>query len=129
MQIGIEGLTRNSWGLVLILVKKVERNTLFILPEALLNHFEIEFTQKLREALQKHMIYHIQLTEKNTLQMGLKVSNYGSKGFCQPNIIEDFPIRGKAVYFVVKRLRCRYEVAKKEINRNYSIKAEGSKLT
>ena len=48
------------------------------LPEALLNHFDIEFTQELGEVSYKRMVH---LTKKNKLPTGYKSLNYESKGF------------------------------------------------
>ena len=99
------------------------------LPEALLDHFDIEFTQELGEVSHKRMIYHIHLTEKNELPQGYTKGYYESKGFYKPKIIQDFPIRGKAVYLVIKRRRWRDKTTKKELKSDYSFIAEGSKLT
>ena len=99
------------------------------LPEALLNHFDIEFTQELGEVKHKRMIYHIHLTEKNELPIGYDNNQYESKGFYKPKIIQDFPIRGKAVYLVIKRRRWRNKTTKQELKSDYTFIAEGSKLT
>ena len=99
------------------------------LPEALLNHFDIELIQELGEVSHKRMIYHIHLTEKNELPDGYSKLNYESKGFYAPKTIQDFPIRGKAVYLVIKRRRWRDKVSKDELKSDYSFIAEGSKLT
>lgn len=99
------------------------------LPESLLNHFDIEVVQELGEVSHKRMIYHIHLTEKNELPNGYSKDNFESKGFYKPKIIQDFPIRGKAVYLVVKRRRWRDKDTRQEIKSDYSFIAEGSKLT
>jgi hypothetical protein len=52
------------------------------------------------------------------------------KGFYTSKTIQDFPIRGKACYLVIKRRRWRLKVDKKvEIKSDYSFISEGSKLT
>jgi hypothetical protein len=99
------------------------------LPEALLNHFDIELIQELGEVSHKRMIYHIHLTEQNELPEGYTKTNYESKGFYAPKTIQDFPSRGKAVYLVVKRRRWRHKVTKQELKSDYSFITEGSKLT
>ncbi len=99
------------------------------LPESLLEHFDIEFTQELGEILHRRMIYHVHLTEKNELPLGYNGGQYESKGFYKPKIIQDFPVRGKAVYLVVKRRRWRHKITKQELRSDYSFIAEGSKLT
>ena len=99
------------------------------LPESLLNHFDLEVIQELGEISHKRMVYHIHLTEKNELPHGYTKDNYESKGFYKPKIIQDFPIRGKAVYLVIKRRRWRHKDTGQELKSDYSFIAEGSKLT
>lgn len=99
------------------------------LPESLLNHFDVELIQELGEISHKCMIYHIHLTEKNNLPQGYTKAQFESKGFYKPKTIQDFPIRGKAVYFVVKRRRWRDKKTKQELKSDYSFISEGSKLT
>lgn len=99
------------------------------LPEALLAHFDIELTQELGEVTHKRMIYHIHLTEKNKLPQGYTKAQFESKGFYKPKTIQDFPIRGKAVYFVIKRRRWRDKTTRQELKSDYSFISEGSKLT
>ena len=99
------------------------------LPAALLKHFDIEFTNELGEVSHKRMIYHIHLTEKNELPFGYKEDQYESKGFLSSKTIQDFPLRGKAVYLTIKRRRWRDKETKQEIRSDYSFIAEGSKLT
>lgn len=99
------------------------------LPESLLNHFDIEVIQELGEISHKRIIYHIHLTEKNELPVGYTKDTYESKGFYKPKVIQDFPIRGKAVYLVIKRRRWRHKETRQELKSDYSFIAEGSKLT
>lgn len=56
-------------------------------------------------------------------------SDYESKEFLPSSRVQDFPIRGQAVYLVIRRRRWRHKVTKKEIRSDYSFIAEGSKLT
>ena len=47
-----------------------------------------------------------------------------------PKRVQDFPIRGKALYLVIKRRRWRLKKDRKvEIKSDYSFISEGSKLT
>ena len=56
--------------------------------------------------------------------------DYESKGFYDRAMIQDFPIRGKAVYLCIKRRRWRNKFNKSiEIKSDYSFITEGSKLT
>lgn len=64
------------------------------------------------------------------LSQGYSKSDYESKGFLNSKQIQDFPIRGKAVYLHIKTRRWRDKKTKKlEIKNDYSFIAEGSKLT
>jgi len=69
------------------------------------------------------------LAEKNDLPKGYNRLNYESKGFYPEKTIQDFPIRRKAVYLVIKRRRWREKQSRIEIKSDYSFIAEGSKLT
>ena len=76
------------------------------------------------------MVLQIELEEKNRIPEGYDSEQYESKGFYPIKIIQDFPIRGKAVYLAIKRRRWRNKTNKKEIIHNdYSIIAGGSKIT
>jgi len=99
------------------------------LPKDLLNHFIITDIQPLCEVKLKRDIFYIYLEEKNELPKGYNKSDYQSKGFHKPKTIQDFPIRGKAVYLIIKRRRWRNKQTKKEIKSDYSFIAVGSKLT
>ena len=99
------------------------------LPESLLNHFDIEGFEELCEISHKRHTYHIHLTEKNELPNGYNSLDYESKGFYNAKTIQDFPIRGKAVYLVIKRRRWRHKLSRKVIKSDYSFITEGSKLT
>lgn len=99
------------------------------LPKDLLLHFTITDIQNLCEIKLKRAIFHIYLEEKNELPVGYTKEHYESKGFYKAKMIQDFPIRGKAVYLVIKRRRWRKKDTKKEIKSDYSFIAVGSKLT
>lgn len=99
------------------------------LPESLLHHFDIVKTEELCEISHKRHIYHIHLTEKNNLPSGYSHLDYESKGFYNAKTIQDFPIRGKAVYLVIRRRRWRHKESQTVIKSDYSFISEGSKLT
>lgn len=99
------------------------------LPKDLLLHFTITDIQSLCEVKLKREIFHIYLDEKNELPKGYTRESYESKGFYKEKTIQDFPIRGKAVYLVIKRRRWRKKDTKQEIKSDYSFIAVGSKLT
>jgi hypothetical protein len=101
----------------------------YILPGELLAHFEITSVRELGELVSKKMILEVYLEENNNLPSEYSSNDYESKGFSSESRIQDFPIRGKAVYLVIKRRRWRHKKTKKEIKGDYSFIADGSKIT
>jgi transposase len=60
----------------------------------------------------------------------LDSDEFESKGFYERALIQDFPIRGKAVYLGIRRRRWRNKNDKSiDVKSDYSFIAEGSKLT
>jgi hypothetical protein len=99
------------------------------LPEELLSHFDIVDFKELGDIQTKKDCFYIYLDEKNIIPEGFSLDKYESKGFCERKLIQDFPIRGKAVYLGIRRRRWRNKLDKSEIKSDYSFIAEGSKLT
>ncbi|TDE05980.1 ISAon1 family transposase N-terminal region protein [Flavobacterium sandaracinum] len=100
------------------------------LPTGLLLHFDVVDFKELGDLSTKKDCFYIYLDEKNQLPLGFNSSDYESKGFFDRTIIQDFPIRGKAVYLCIKRRRWRNKFDKSiEIKSDYSFITEGSKLT
>ena len=102
----------------------------YFLPDGLLDHFVITEIKELPEKSGKELDIYISLQEKNILPTGYAPTEYESKGFFRAKTIQDFPIRGKAVYLVITRRRWRNKSNKNEVIHNdYSIFAKGTKLT
>lgn len=102
----------------------------YFLPEQLLQHFEILKIEELGDITTKKDIIQITLEEINTIPNGYNPAEYESKGFYPFKSIQDFPIRGKALYLVIKCRRWRNKEDKnKVISNDYSFITEGSKLT
>jgi hypothetical protein len=100
------------------------------LPEALLTHFSILGVEQLGLVETKQDCFYIKLEEKNELPKGYASELYESKGFYNTKEVQDFPIRGKAVYLLIRRRRWRLKSDKKtEIKSDYSFISEGSKIT
>jgi len=59
------------------------------------------------------------------LPSGYLPSNYESKDFLPSSRIQDFPIRGQAVYLVIRRRRWHHKETKREIRNDHSFIAEG----
>jgi hypothetical protein len=100
------------------------------LPQGLLDHFSLLDIQELCSIESKEVSIYLELSEKNQIPLGLDPVLYESKGFYKKKQIQDFPIRGKAVYLVIQRRRWRLKSDKNVIVHNdYSFISEGSKLT
>jgi hypothetical protein len=99
------------------------------LPEGLLAHFAIMNVIMLGDVGSKKMFFEICLEENNEILGPYDKEQYESKGFTEITI-QDFPIRGKAVYLKIKRRRWRHKERPGEIIRNdFSFVAEGSGFT
>lgn len=99
------------------------------LPEGLLEHFSISNVLLLGDVGSKKMFFEISLEENNVILGNYDKTQYESKGFTEITI-QDFPIRGKAVYLKIKRRRWRHKQKHNEIIRNdFSFVAEGSGFT
>lgn len=111
--------------------KELEKELLgYFLPDGLLAHFTITNVEELGEVSTKRMVLQIELEEINQLPKGYDSELYESKGFFPVTVIQDFPIRGKALYLALKRRRWRLKTDhNKVIHNDYSIIAEGSRLT
>lgn len=71
----------------------------------------------------------VELEEKNVLPLGYDPGHYESKGFLSSKRVQDFPLRGKAVYLSIRRRRWRHKQTKEEVRSDYSFIADGAKLT
>ena len=100
------------------------------LPDRLLSHFDIVDFKELGDLQIKKDCFYIYLDEKNSLPSDFHSNDFESKGFLERTIIQDFPIRGKAVFLGIRRRRWRSKTDKSiVIKSDYSFIAEGSKLT
>lgn len=102
----------------------------YFLPIGLFEYFTITKVEELVEKSTRNISIQIDLEEKNQIPTGYDNSQYESKGFYPVKLIQDFPIRGKAVYLAIKRRRWRHKENQNEVIHNdYTLFAEGSKLT
>ena len=99
------------------------------LPKGLLEHFSILDVFELCDIKEKRPYFEICLEENNKILKEVDSSLYESKGFTEITI-QDFPIRGKAVYLKIKRRRWRLKTNPKvSIRNDFSFVAEGSGFT
>lgn len=100
-----------------------------IFPKGLLEHFTIIEFKKLYNEQDKNHFYEIILEENNTILGDYTPGLYESKGFTEI-VLQDFPIRGKAVFLRIKRRRWRLKSNKNKLIRNdFSFVAVGSGFT
>jgi len=99
------------------------------LPDFILYYFDIIDFKKLGDIETKKMFFEIHLDEKNIIHDSDIREDFESKGFLPSSRVQDFPIRGKAVYLVIRKRRWRHKQTKKEINNTYSFIAKGARLT
>ncbi len=95
----------------------------YFLPQGLLDTFDLISVDD------QPNLFSIYLQEKNQLPQGYNPMEYESKGFYKGKKIQDFPIRGKAVYLHIKRRVWRSKDNGKVIHRDFTIIAQGTKLT
>lgn len=100
-----------------------------ILPEELVAHFEVVKIEQVENKLEKCMEFEISLEEKNIVPKNYNTDEYESKGFMPKGRVQDFPIRGKACYLIIKKRRWRHKETKKEISNDFSFIADGARLT
>ena len=100
-----------------------------ILPKDLLDYFEVKTMTEIHGKQSDSSHYIIVLEENNILPNGYSDLDYESKGFYKARLIQDFPLRGKAVYLEIHRRRWFHKQEKKYIHRDFTLIAEGTKFT
>ena len=100
-----------------------------ILPKDLLDYFEVKSMTEIHGKQADSSHYIIVLEENNILPNGYSEVDYESKGFYKPRLIQDFPLRGKAVYLEIHRRRWFHKQEKIYIHRDFTLIAEGTKFT
>jgi transposase len=106
--------------------KEVVKN---ILPKGLLDYFEVKGMKEIASHGKQEEHFIITLEETNALPYGFSENDYESKGFYKPRKVQDFPLRGKAVYLLIYRRRWQHKQDKKYIHRDFTLIAEGTKFT
>lgn len=99
------------------------------MPSNLLAHFNLTALIELCDVKTKEEYFELCLEEKNEILLDVNTSLYESKDLSEITI-QDFPIRGKAVYLKIKRRRWRLKSDPNKIIRNdLTFIAEGSGFT
>lgn len=95
----------------------------FLLPEGLLDFFNLEEVYKTNEG------FHIHLEEKNIVPKEYSNQKLLSKGFLPEIKIQDFPLRGKAVFLHIKRRRWLLEATGDIVSRDWKLISSGTRIT
>lgn len=93
------------------------------LPVGLLDYFDII---RVHDDSSGITIY---LEEKNNINDANAPSRYESKGFYPSVTVNDFPVRGKALYLNLRRRRWINKETGEYINRDFGMVADGTRLT
>ena len=94
-----------------------------LLPEGTLDYFDVI---NVVEDSTQIVIY---LEEKNLIPEEYKDKDTESKGFYEPVVIRDFPIRGRQVFLNVRRRRWIVKPDGQYISRNWHMVAPGTSMT
>ena len=101
----------------------VENGYKLLLPEGTLDYFEV---LDVKESKDEIIIY---LEEKNTPPSTYQDEELESKGFYEPVLIQDFPLRGKRVLLNVRRRRWLVKKTREYIHRDLRQVANGTRMT
>ena len=94
-----------------------------LLPEGTLDYFDIV---DVKESGSEVVIY---LEEKNVVPLEYASKETESKGFYDPVVVQDFPLRGKKVFLNIRRRRWMLKSDNSYISRNWRMVASGTRLT
>lgn len=95
----------------------------FVLPKGLLDYFIV------KQLLQQSETLYIHLEEKNIPPPEHPSGKLISKGFFEEIKVQDFPLRDKRVYLMIKRRRWFNTDTLQYIHRDWSLVAKGTRLT
>lgn len=94
-----------------------------ILPPEIFEYFEIiKIESTLKEV-------HLYLDEQNIIPIEYKEEVLLSKGFHQESIVQDFPLRNKALYLHIRRRRWQVERTGEVISRSWDLVAKGTRYS
>lgn len=92
------------------------------LPKFILANFDM------KGAIEENESFHIELEEMNTPPAEWADINVHSKGFFPQIVIQDFPIRGRKVFYHVRRRRWLNLESSKVIYRNWTLVEKGTRM-
>jgi len=94
-----------------------------VLPQGMLDYFTLNKVDILSE------IINIYLEEKNITPEEYKNDKLTSKGYYDEIRVQDFPIRGKDVFLLIKRRRWINETKGTIVMRDWELVAKGTRMT
>lgn len=94
-----------------------------ILPKEILQYFTV--TNLTTQAKEVHLF----LDERNEFPHEYKGEKLLSKGFHPESVVQDFPLRNKALYLHVRRRKWEVESSKKIVSRSWNLSAEGTRYS
>ncbi|NWJ52958.1 MAG: transposase [Bacteroidetes bacterium] len=102
-----------------------ESNSLLdlVLPKGILAYFTVSNIEHTEETV------NIYLSENNIVPQEYINDKLVSKGFFDEIRIQDFPLRGKDVYLLIKRRRWLNESTGDTVVRNWDMVAKGTRMT
>ncbi len=92
------------------------------LPEGLLNYFDVVKVN----GGEKIEVY---LDEKNLPPLNEEKDTFSSKGFYEAITIQDFPIRRKACYLIIRRRKWMNDRTGNIANNKWRLAAKGTRMT
>lgn len=92
-----------------------------ILPEEIFQYFDLK---EIKEDSEDHLLLH--LDEKSITPPEHSDKDLVSNGFDEPVCIQDFPIRKKASYLIVRRRKWKDRQTNKIYSRNWNLTASGT---
>ncbi len=100
---------------------KIESLLRYLLPEELFEYFELTDVQ---EPQDDTLLLHLE--EKNVPPLEHNDKKLVAHGFDEPIRIQDFPLRQKRVYFVVRRRKWKDKETGKIYSRSWDLTASGT---
>jgi hypothetical protein len=94
-----------------------------VLPKGILDYFTVSNIAQTEENV------NIYLSEKNIVPQEYIKDKLVSKGFFDEIRIQDFPLRGKDVFLLIKRRRWFNESTGNSVFRNWDMVAKGTRMT
>jgi hypothetical protein len=94
-----------------------------ILPKEILEYFSVtNITTQANEV-------HLYLDERNEVPDQFKGEKLISKGFHPESVVQDFPLRNKALFLHVRRRKWEVESSKKIVSKTWNLSAEGTRYS